>query len=573
MEQCQFCGGTLGVNVRFCSNCGKPVTANSTTNLSTSKLGSVIGDASKIKATPSLSDRDNRVRQPASKHKQPNPLSIEAIQHTLFVVPENFSSSMREILQDFGVQAAGIVHSPAPSSLLDMSQQFIRNAPQGAVQYVCIIGDWSEVPPSNVPNDFLIFDGDEFCLTDAFYGATEGFNTDEPFTAIPEITVGRIPVADRNIVQRVLSNDPDVPANRNSFQYGVTAQCWEVASKEIISSFPNLDRGAHSGVFPEDIKALPKSAILSSPEWTEEHLCQVARPGPSEPFGLIFFNVHGGADEPQWVGESEDGDYVEIFQPGTVSDFNSALLLTEACYGGAMFYDSPSIVEHFFANGGNSFVGSSTIAYGARATPITAADLIAKNYIASLYAGLSQGESLKLAKLEALTEDPLSMEYGLKTVLSFNLFGAPWQTLTRSTTSPASNSTVQSSTTRPAGSVLNRIRGNLEAPTPTKSNTINKIRDEYRARLPPRNRQFMIERDETLSKLREFNDYSKIKKQVDQWRGSLEDAHMDFVSAGDAKGYRLVCQTSRTSKSQRSLVMVIDGQGQLTKTIESKGKL
>jgi len=33
MEQCQFCGGTLGAKVRFCSNCGKPVTANSKTNL------------------------------------------------------------------------------------------------------------------------------------------------------------------------------------------------------------------------------------------------------------------------------------------------------------------------------------------------------------------------------------------------------------------------------------------------------------------------------------------------------------------------------------------------------------
>ena len=83
----------------------------------------------------------------------------------------------------------------------------------------------------------------------------------------------------------------------------------------------------------------------------------------------------------------------------------------------------------------------------------------------------------------------------------------------------------------------------------------------------------MIETDELLSKLREFQDYSKIKKQVDQWRGSLEDAHMDFVSAGDAKGYRLVCQTSRTNKSQRSLVMIINDQGQLTKTIESKGTL
>jgi hypothetical protein len=480
---------------------------------------------------------------------------------------------MREILGEFGVQAAGIVHSPDPSLLLDLSQKFIRNAAQGVVQYFCIIGNWTEVPPSNVPNDFLMYDGDEFCQTDALYGATEGFNSENPFTAIPEITVGRIPLADRNIVQRVLSNDPVVPVTRNSFQYGVTAQCWEVASKEIISSFPNLDGGAHSGILPEKIETLPKSAILSSPEWTEEHLRQVASPGPSEPYGLIFFNVHGGADEPQWVGESEDGDYVEIFQPGTVTDFNTALILTEACYGGAMFYDRPSIVEHFFANGGNSFVGSSTIAYGARATPITAADLIAKHYIASLYAGLSQGESLKLAKLEALTEDPLSMEYGLKTVLSFNLFGAPWQTLTRFTTSPILNTTVQSTTTRPAGSVLNRIRGNLQAPTPSKSNTINKIRDEYRTRLPPRNRQFMIERDEILSKLREFKDYSKINKLVDQWRGSLEDAHMDFVSAGDAKGYRLVCQTSRTSKSQRSLVMVIDGQGQLTKTIESKGKL
>jgi len=571
MEQCQFCGGTLGAKVRFCSNCGKPVTANSATNVSTPQLGSVISGESKIKAKPSLTDHDNRTRQPASTFKKPNPMSMDAIQRTVFVVPENFLSSMREILGEFGVQAAGIVHSPDPSLLLDLSQKFIRNAAQGVVQYFCIIGNWTEVPPSNVPNDFLMYDGDEFCQTDALYGATEGFNSENPFTAIPEITVGRIPLADRNIVQRVLSNDPVVPVTRNSFQYGVTAQCWEVASKEIISSFPNLDGGAHSGILPEKIETLPKSAILSSPEWTEEHLRQVASPGPSEPYGLIFFNVHGGADEPQWVGESEDGDYVEIFQPGTVTDFNSALLLTEACYGGAMFYDSPSIVEHFFANGGNSFVGSSTIAYGARATPISAADLIAKHYIHSLYAGLSQGESLKVAKLEALTEDPHSVEYGLKTALSFNLFGAPWQTLTRSTTSPISTPTIPSSPARPTGSVLNRVRGNLHAPTPTKSDMIDKIRDQYRARLPPRNRQFMIEKDEILSKLREFRDFSLIIKEIDKWRGSLENAQMDFVSAGDSKAYRLFCQTSLTTKSKRTLILMIDSQGKLIKTIVSKG--
>jgi len=573
MAQCQFCGGTLGVKVRFCSNCGKPIVATKATDSSTPNAGSVVPSTREIKATASQGTSGHSARQLNAKTKKPNSLSIDAMGRTLFIVPEYFSSSMKEILAEFGVRAAGILSSPDPSLLVDMSQQFIRNAPQGTVQYVCIVGDWGDVPPSNVPNDFMEFDSDEFCQTDALFGATEGFNSEEPFTAIPEITVGRIPLADRNIVHRVLISDPDVPDSRNSFQYGVTAHCWEVASKEIVSSFTNLENGSHTGLSPEDTNTLPKSAVLCSPEWTEEHLRQIASPGPSEPFGVIFFNVHGGADDPQWVGESKDGDYVEIFQPGTISDFNSALLLTEACYGGAMFYDSPSIVEHFFSNGGNSFVGSSTIAYGARSTPLSSADLIAKHYIKSLYAGLSQGESLKLAKLEALTDDPLSMEYGLKTALSFNLFGAPWQTLTRSSTPSTSSPTEQISATRQTGSVLNRVRGNLQAPTFIKNDTISKIRDSYRDRLPPRNRQFMIEKSEILTKLREFRDFARITEEIDVFRGSLDNSQMDFVSAGDTKAYRLFCQSGPTVKSKRSLILMIDTQGQLTKTIVSKGSL
>ncbi|TRZ76616.1 MAG: hypothetical protein D4R94_04560 [Chitinophagaceae bacterium] len=573
MAQCQFCGGTLGVKVRFCSNCGKPIVATKATDSSTPYAGSVVSSTKEIKATASQVKSGNSASQLDTKTKKPNSLSIDAMGRTLFIVPEYFLSQMKEILAEFGVHAAGILSSPDPSLLVDMSQQFIRNALQGTVQYVCIVGDWRDVPPSNVPNDFMDFDSDEFCQTDALFGATEEFNSEEPFTAIPEITVGRIPLADRKIVHRVLISDPDVPDSQNSFQYGVTAQCWEVASKEIVSSFTNLDSGSHMGLSPEDTNTIPKSAVLCSPEWTEQHFRQIASPGPSEPFGVIFFNVHGGADDPQWVGESKDGDYVEIFQPGTISDFNSALLLTEACYGGAMFYDSPSIVEHFFSNGGNSFVGSSTIAYGARSTPLSSADLIAKHYISSLYAGLSQGESLKLAKLEALTEDPLSVEYGLKTALSFNLFGAPWQTLTRSPTTSVSNTAAQGTSTRSSGSILDKVRGNLYAPSRIKNDTINKIRDRYLGRLPPRNRQFMIEKAEILTKLREFRDFSRIIQQIDEFRGSLEDSKMDFVSAGDSKCYRLFCQTDHPNKSKKSLTLMIDSHGQLKKTIVSKGSV
>ena len=540
-------------------------------DISTIKVDTVISVAGKHEEIQALADESNKISRSKSKSKKPHPLSMDAIRRTLFVVPESFSGSLNEILQDFGVTSVGILHSSDKSLLLKMSQQFIRNARQGTVQYVCIIGDWNDVPPSYVPNNFMEHDGDEFCQTDALYGAVEEFNVDDPLTSIPEITVGRIPITNREIVQRVLSNDPVVPVASNSFQYGVTAECWEVASHEIISSFCTLDNSIQRGLLPQDITTLPKSTILCSPEWTEEDLRKIASNGPAEPFGLIFFNVHGGADEPQWVGESKNGQYVEIFQPGTITDFNSALLLSEACYGGAMFYDSPSIVEHFFESGGNSFVGSSTIAYGSRTTPLCAADLIAKHYVSSLYSGKTQGESLKLAKLEALTEDPLSMEYGLKTALSFNLFGAPWQTLTRSSSPQLLNAASQNDPSRQTGSVLDRVRGNLQAPTLIKSDTINKFREMYRSRLPPRSRQFMIEKDEVLKKLREFRDFSRIIREIEQCQGSLENSQMDFMSAGDSKAFRLFCRIGHTSKAKRSLFLMIDTQGQLIKTIVSKG--
>jgi hypothetical protein len=573
MAQCQFCGNKLGITARFCSNCGKQVIAPNAPDLTDRELGTISFNKKNSKEIHPLRSDAERISQHESKDKKPNTLSINAIRHTLFVIPESFKISMMEILDEFGIKAAGIIHSSEPSLLIKMSQQFIRNAQQNSVQYVCLIGNWNDIPPTNVPNSFMEYDEDDFCQTDAFYGAIEEFNIDNPLTAIPEITVGRIPLADSKIVKRVLSNDPIVPYRYNSFQYGVTAQCWEVASNEILSSFANLDNDIQRGILPHDMIRLPKSALLSSPEWDEKNLRNVAHQGPDEPFGLIFFNVHGGADEPQWVGESNDGSYVEIFQPGTIKNFNSALLLTEACYGGAMIYDSPSIVEHFFECSGNSFVGSSTIAYGARATPLSAADLIAKHYINSLYAGLTQGESLKLAKLEALTEDPLSLEYGLKTALSFNLFGAPWQTLTRSNSTIISNSTSQNSTTSQTGSVLDRVRGNLQAPTLIKSDTINKIRDRYQNRLPLRNRQFMIEKDEVLRKLREFKDFSRIIKEIEECQGSLENSRMDFMSAGEAKAFRLFCQTGHSSKTKKSLFLMIDTQGQLIKTIVSKGNL
>jgi hypothetical protein len=485
-------------------------------------------------------------------------------------VPQHFSNSMLEILNSFGVQAVGIVHDANSSSLVGKCQSALRNSPSGAIRFVCIVGSWDEVPPIRVVND-LIDDGDAFCLSDAFYGAPEDFNPADPLTAIPDIAVGRIPVADRTIVQRILAREPDVEASLDSFLFGVTAECWKAATAAIVSSFSNLSKGSPIDLLPGDTDTLPKSVILSSPRWTEESLRQSVGSGPTDAFGLILFNVHGSPDETHWVGEGQDG-YVQIFQPNTVANFNSAFLISEACYGGAMSYDTPSIVEQFFENGGQSFVGSSTIAYGAPSTPISAADLIARHYVNGLYGGLSQGESLKVAKMEALAEDPLSIEIGLKTVLSFNLFGAPWQPLLREHTTSRPGSQMNSIMSAPSGSVLSRVRGSLSTPISSNNDTVKKFRDQYRSRLPLLNRQFMVERENVLTKLREFRDFSKIRDEVRVWGGILEDSKMDFVSAGEAEGYRLFCHTMPTSKSKRTLVLSINKSGQLTKTVTSKGE-
>ena len=568
MTRCQLCDATLGSKAKFCSGCGNPVPNSSASNHATPKINSTIkSDLHGISAANGINSK--RSFSSNGKIFKPNAASINSIRHTLFVLPEYFSESFKEILHVFEVEAAGVVLSINGSCVIDRCQQLIRDDRAGSIQYVCIIGNWHDVPPVMVPNDFGLDDGDAFCQSDAFFGAILPFNPEDPFTAIPDIPVGRIPVADQSVVQRVLGSDPEVSSTRNSFQFGVTAQCWEVASRKIVSSFPNLASGGPNELLPQEAKSLPKSVLISSPQWTEQEFRRVAYAGPSDAFGLMYFNVHGGADEPQWVGEGEYGGYVRIFEPGTVVDFNSALLVSEACYGGALSYDSPSIVENFFTCGGQSFVGSSTIAYGAKATPITAADLIAKHYILGLYDGLTKGEALKLAKMEVLVDDPLSLEYSFKTVLSFNLFGAPWQTLVRSS--------VSATLTRPSNerplesSVLNRVRSNMQSPLTSSGSTINRIREEYRSRLPARSRQFLVQSSEILTKLREFKDFSRIMEEVSKWGASTDDLKLDFVSAGNFQGYRLICTANETKKSKSTLILITDKNGQLTKTLESKG--
>lgn len=570
MNKCYYCQQKVGSNSRFCPNCGKPLLAGETISNTPNKILPSTDDVSIIKPVTAQSSVASSKRPCGLMPRPLNAKAADAVSHTLFVVPEYFFKDMQEVLSSLDILTAKILSDKGGGGLVSRCQNFIRTSSVGEIKFVCIVGNWEDVPPVHVPNDILD-DGDSHCLTDSYYGAIQGYDPGDPFTAIPEIPVGRIPVTDREIVSRIISNEPEIATYVNAFKFGVTAECWREATAAIVSSFPNINKDKLTNIIPNDVATLPKSAVVSSPQWTETALRQALRAVPADPFGIMLFNVHGSADDPHWVGEGS-GEYVRIFEPNTVTDFNSALLISEACYGGAMAYDSPSIVEQFFINGGHSFVGSSTIAYGARSAPISGADLIAMHYVKCLYAGMSQGESLKLAKMEALTEDPLSREVGLKTALSFNLFGAPWQSLVRSTSSSILTTSATAGASRPVGSVLDRVRvGMAASPSQDAGGSLSTIRDQYLKRLPPINRQFILDSFKLLAKLHEFQDFAKISEEVKAWGGVLEDSRLDFVTAGDIEGYRLFCRAKGGGATQRLLIININNSGQLTKTVTSKG--
>lgn len=570
MKYCHHCGESLAEQVRFCRNCGTPLTTSA--------------KSSSQSMNKSHSSFSNIPSFPAHKHKSVvrdiprtfrktislSPQISDAIIHTIFVVSANFAKEMQKICISLGLDCSKIIYDSNPSQIIKKCQDTLKKSVDGSIKYVCIIGNWDEVPPSEIPNTMLD-DGDDFCLTDAFYGSKENFDSEDPFTAIPEFPVGRIPLSDSDVIYRILTHSPVLSTEENAFLFGVTADCWSEATHDIISSFPNLPPGAPLFIEPSSKGSISRSAMLCSPVWDEKTLGKTIGEKIQNESQIILFNVHGSADDPEWVGEGERYEYVHVFSPGTIPNYNSALIVSEACYGGAIDYDEMSIVEHFFLNGGCSFVGSSTIAYGSPSPPICAADLLAKYYINGLYQGLTQGVALNQAKLEAISDDYMAIEEGLKTILSFNLFGAPWQSLTKrgsTLTDPTQVSSPGNS------SILDRIRANLNSNARAlPQNSLHNIRESYRRRLPERSRQFIIEKENLLNMIREFHDFTKIESSVKSWGGRIEDINLKFIKAGEKEGYRLFCRGSGGKKSHQALILLLDQSGQIKKTIMSKGDI
>jgi hypothetical protein len=486
-----------------------------------------------------------------------------ALASTIFVVPQYWLGSFQNLMESVSATPLDVVAGPAEEIQQWVSlsvRKHIRD-----VKYVCLIGLWSDVPPYRLPNPTFQLGGrdpDSHCLSDAPYGCFQSVSLARD--AIPDVPVGRIPSLEVEVVAAALFDSPEWQDARSSFFLGVTAQCWTDATHEIVKRFMGSS-SVHVMASPDE--RFVNSGILTSPDWSldelEEQFINTHVPKGS----VILFNVHGGADDPGWVGEDHDRNYVPIFEPGTIQSFNDSIFVTEACYGGAMGYDTESVVEHFFSNGGKAFVGCSVVAYGSASSDIGCADILATSFLQSISEGRTLGEALTVAKCEVLISDPISQKINDKTVLSFNLFGAPWHCLKQATpASAASRLPVRIS----SGSALDRIRNRMNNLEEDHSSSLSDIRLRYLQKLPTPQKQFLLNQQEVRSQLSRFSQSAQIHSTLNQWHVDIENLEMEFFSFEDFEGF-LLSGHAHTAGAPRVIAMTLDATGKIIKTLTSKG--
>jgi len=330
----------------------------------------------------------------AAPVKKITPASVKAV---LDAVREKISTRYRGARS----QAA---HSKAPVSVL-------------------ILGGHEVIPYFKLANPAP--DSDAEVLSDNPYGSRPGAVTSEK-CLLPDVPVGRMPDGDGRklglltgqIELATRAGKRREPPRGRSARGGesgdralkYTAAVWQGASKEVVT---NLGWKSALKVCP------PLTYLRVKASWFDGKT-------------LLYFNLHGSDKEPYWFGQMAD-KYPTALSPGNVVNLSRGpnVVLTEACYGAVEAGKNcdTSMALAFLTTGTRCFVGSTCVAYGAVAPPVSEADLIALHFFRSLQRGMTVGRALVMARAHlaalAVSGQGYLDEDDKKTLLQFVLFGDP----------------------------------------------------------------------------------------------------------------------------------------------------
>jgi len=282
---------------------------------------------------------------------------------------------------------------------------------------VLILGGGEVIPYFKLSNP--AFDSNDSVFSDNPYGCPPGVSSADK-SLLPERPVGRMPDGNGRSIQLLLTQVETASkftgpfsADRISPQKcacGYTAAVWKKASRQV---WQDIGFGGSLKVCP------PLSQGDVTRAWFDRK-------------SFLYFNLHGSESQPYWFGQNGAG-FPTALSPASVSRFcrEKSMVMTEACYGAIETgrKSETSISLAFLSSGSVCFLGSTCIAYGAFAPPVSEADLIALNFFRNVHKGMAFGKALVKARAQlaalAVSRQGYLDEDDRKTLLQFVLFGDP----------------------------------------------------------------------------------------------------------------------------------------------------
>jgi hypothetical protein len=245
-------------------------------------------------------------------------------------------------------------------------------------------------------------------------------------------------------------------ARGGTHNIGYSAAVWQKMAALVFSPIGNANKLHISpplGIFGTLKDGASRNGLTSNPG------IQAGEGIPSLVGKLGYFNLHGVVDAAEWFGQrdlldlSQGPDFPVALRPQDIGAYLKSrdkestswesissktplpeipqIVFTEACYGlhiqGKKLDEAISL--KFLEAGSLAVAGSTCMAYGSIAEPLTAADLLGHAFWTFLKQGMTAGEALRHAKIYLAGEMDLRQGYldgeDQKTLISFILYGDP----------------------------------------------------------------------------------------------------------------------------------------------------
>lgn len=154
---------------------------------------------------------------------------------------------------------------------------------------------------------------------------------------------------------------------------------------------------------------------------------------------LLYFNLHGLADESGWYGHGptdesdEEAELPRVLHPDLLAaeDLDAPVVFAEVSYAARLDGKTTldSLALRFLSEGAAAFVGPTGASYGAADRPVVGASLLARQFFRFVRAGHAVGIALGLARREvaatAMEEASFLDGDDQKALLQFVLLGDP----------------------------------------------------------------------------------------------------------------------------------------------------